>query len=129
MLLVFSLPAESAVMTVLDMEEMSQIAGGSTRCKEIRSTGGGSVGNCRPNGSFCRHGLDCGTNPYTIIYGSEYCAAVPSGGYYDCWCSTVSPGWKMYNCQICILLNCIALSRGTGGSRVDCTAGGGGACN
>ena len=55
LLLVLSLPAVAAVnsptLTVLDMEEMSQIAGGSVNCYEIGSTSGGKSGSCKPTGS------------------------------------------------------------------------------
>ena len=121
-LLCLNLSAEaeenSPTLTVLNVEEMSQIAGGT--CKKIGHTGGSSSGSCRPNGSLCASGSHCGSNPYTTIYSSQYCSDA-STGYRECWCNTTTPGWRMYNCQICIYLTCLRSYIGSGGSHIVCT--------
>lgn len=123
-LLGLSLPAEGAVnsptLTVLDMGEMSQIAGGT--CKEVQDTGGGDVGRCESHGTLCGHGLQCGTNPYTIIYHSQYCKSVTSGGYYACYCAKVIPAWESWNCQKCTLFWCSPKRDSFGGYHWHCTA-------
>ena len=121
-LLALNFPAEaevnSSTLTILDVEAMSHIAGGT--CKEIGHTGGSSSGSCRPNGSFCASGSQCGSNPYTTIYSSQYCSDA-STGYRECWCNNTTPGWRMYNCQRCIYLTCLRSYIGSGGSHIVCT--------
>jgi len=125
MLLGLSLPAESAVnaptLTVLDMKEMSQIAGGSTKCYSISRVDGGPAGSCRAGGSFCRWPSWCGTNPYMYIYSNQYCVDAEYG-YYNCSCNTVSPAWKMWDCHICTNdSECTREFRGQGGERLECS--------
>ena len=124
-LLSLSLPAvaevNSPTMTVLNMEEMSQIAGGT--CKVVKSTMGGDVGRCESSGTKCSGGLQCGTNPYTIIYCSDYCESVISGGYYECYCDDRRPAWQSYNCQKCWLFWCNSARGRKGGVRWDCQTG------
>ena len=129
-LLALNFPAEAKVnsptMTVLDMEEMSQIAGGGTSCK-TRSTISGSLhGDCRPNGSACGHNMNCGTNPYTVIHSQQYCESAPTG-YDGCWCETQGNGWDMYNCQVCVKVGqlgvCSRQYKGGGGGRIRCSVG------
>ena len=123
-LLVLSLPAETEVnshtLSVLDIEELSQIAGGAY-CYKIGHTGGGSSGWCRPNGSLCASGSMCGSNPYTAIYSSDYCTTTPETGYHECSCRSTTPGWRMYNCRVCSLFNCSRSYLSSGGSRTVCT--------
>ena len=124
LLLVLSVPTAAAVnsptLTVLDMEEMSQIAGGSVNCYEIGITKGGKSGSCKPTGSICPWPSYCGTNPYVEIYGNQYCK-IASTGHYDCRCSTHSPGWKMWYCEFCTLdWECTNAFDGQGGSRLRC---------
>ena len=88
-LLALSLPAaavNSPTLTVLDMEEMSQIAGGSTHCFDIGRTSNSRVGNCRASNSFCLWLSACGTNPYVVTYGQEYCKLGVSPGHHNCTC-------------------------------------------
>ena len=124
LLLVLSLPAvaevNSPTLTVLDMEEMSQIAGGSVNCYEIGSTGGGKSGSCKPTGSICPWPSYCGTNPYVEIYGNQYCK-IANTGHYDCRCSTHSPAYRMWFCEFCSLdWECTNQYGGQGGSRIRC---------
>ena len=124
-LLSLNLPAAEAVnsptMTILDLEEMSQIAGGSTDCYDRGRTGGGNSGSCRAGGSFCLLPSQCGTNPYMYIFGQQYCKRA-NRGHYDCSCSTVSPAWKMWDCHICTNdFECTRAFLGQGGSRIECT--------
>ena len=126
-LLGLNLPAAAAVnsptLTILDMEEMSQIAGAG--CKQVLSTSGGGSGSCRPDFSPCSRGQDCGTNPYIIIYGQEYCQDA-STGYDECWCQVQGHGWQMWNCQNCIIFygnvgGCMHSYSGSGGHLIQCT--------
>ena len=121
-LLVLNFPAEAEVnsptVTILDMEEMSQIAGGT--CKKRLSTSSSTSGSCRPNHSPCGIGADCGTNPYTIMFSQQYCQNATKG-YDECWCQTVGQGWQMYNCQQCLASYCIRAYAGSGGDRIECT--------
>ncbi len=124
LLLVLSVPTAAAVnsptLTVLDMEEMSQIAGGSVNCYDIGSTKGGESGFCKSTGSICPWPSYCGTTPYVKIYGNQYCK-IASTGHYDCRCSTHSPGWKMWYCEFCTLdYECTNAFAGQGGNRIRC---------
>ncbi len=126
-LLSLNLPAEATVnsptLTILDMEEMSQIAGAG--CKQVLSTKGGNSGSCRPDFSPCGRHQDCGTNPYIKIFGQEYCQDA-STGYDECWCQDEGHGWQMWNCQNCATWygdvgGCLAQYRGSGGHLIRCT--------
>ena len=127
-LLSLNFPAEAEVNsptpTVLDMEEMSQIAGGSGHCYKIGRTSGGTTGDCSSDGSICFWPSACGTNPYTYIFPQQYCSPGQSRGHHDCTCYDAGRGWKMYNCQICIGNRCKRSYSGSGGSRIECTVSG-----
>ena len=113
----------SPTLTILDVEEMSHIAGGQAYCYRIGSSGGGSSGSCRPSGSSCVSGSQCGSNPYTVRYASQYCYNTVSG-YDSCSCTSTIPGWVMYNCQRCTWFSCSRSYIGSGGSRNTCWASG-----
>lgn len=124
LLLSLSLPAAAVVssptLTVLDMGEMSQIAGGSVNCYKIGSVKGGKSGSCKPTGHICPWPSYCGTDPYVEIYGNQYCE-IAGTGYYDCSCSTYTPGWKAWYCEFCTLdWECTKAFGGQGGSRIRC---------
>ncbi len=116
----------SPTLTILDMEEMSQIAGGRTSCKMILTIPGGLHGSCRPNGSPCAHGMNCGTNPHTVIHSQEYCQTAQTG-YDGCWCGIEGNGWAMYNCQVCTKVGfggvCSRHYMGGGGGLIRCSVG------
>ena len=122
-LLGFSLPAEGRVnsptLTVLDMGEMSQIAGG-TYCYEIDSPGVSYSGTCR-HGIYCLSHVDCGTNPSTIILPNEACVITSDEGYHHCHCRASSPGWLVYNCQRCKSFKCAGKFLYKGGKRSLCS--------
>ena len=122
-LLALSLPAaavNSPTLTVLDMEEMSQIAGGSTHCFDIGRTSNSRVGNCRASNSFCLWLSACGTNPYVVTYGQEYCKLGVSPGHHNCTCYVQGHGWQMWNCQVCLGNRCKRDYLGSGGERIEC---------
>ncbi len=116
----------SPTLTILDMEEMSQIAGGSTDCYDRGRTNGGTSGSCRATGSFCLWPSWCGTNPYMLIFRHQYCKranpAHANRGHYDCSCYTVSPAWRMWDCHVCAAdFECTRMFLGEGGNRIACT--------
>lgn len=122
-LLSLNLPAAAAVnsptLTVLDMGEMSQIAGG-TYCYEIESPKPGKSGSCSPTNSICGSHISCGTNPYVIILPNQGCVTTRHQGHHYCHCSAEEPGWLIYNCQICKLFKCKPELLDRGGVRSRC---------
>ena len=122
LLLILSVPTAAAVnsptLTVLDMGEMSQIAGG-TYCYEIDSPGVSYSGTCR-HGRYCQSHVACGTNPSTIILPNEACVITINEGYHHCHCRASSPGWLVYNCQRCKSFKCAAEFLYKGGKRSLC---------
>ncbi len=102
-LLSLSLPAvaevNSPTLTVLDMEEMSQIAGGSM-CKIIKVLSNSPQGRCAAKGDLCGHYTNCGTNPYIEFNDQHYCQN-SNVGFDECSCTTTGAGWLVYNCQNC----------------------------
>ena len=134
LLLSLSLPAMAAVnsptLTVLDMEEMSQIAGGGSVCKLISTIPSSRAGQCRPDGSVCFGDLQCGDPQYTEILSTEYCQNAQAG-YDGCWCWTDGFAWKTYNCrdERCQKADwqpaglCKRKYKGGGGQRLRCDVG------
>ena len=123
-LLVLNFPAEAEVnsptLTRLDMEEMSQIAGGQSQCQSrFYWPAQSPSGSCRPNGSSCQSGSQCGSSRYTVYRADEYCDYTPTG-YYYCSCGSASPGWDQYDCQRCVGGVCSRRYRGNGGYRIAC---------
>ena len=131
-LLVLSLPAEAAVnaptLTVLDMEEMSQIAGGGSLCKLISTIPASTAGKCRADGSDCFGDVQCGDSQYTVIRSTEYCQNAQVG-HHGCWCRTDGNAWLTYNCKRCtrsdwpFVGQCERRFMGGGGKRIKCARG------
>ena len=133
-LLSLSLPAEAEVnsptLTVLDMEEMSQIAGGGSVCKDISTIPTSRAGRCRADGSPCLGDVQCGDSHYTEFFSTEYCQNTQAG-HDGCWCWTAGNGWKTYNCrdQRCLKDRaqfaglCKRAFMGGGGKRIKCDVG------
>lgn len=133
LLLILSLPAVAEVnsppMTVLDMGEMSQIAGGGSVCKIVKTVQGRGIGRCRPDKSTCLGNAQCGDSNYTIIFSTEYCQNAQTGGH-GCWCEPYGRAWRTYNCKYCDIptdLNrtgqCVRLLIDYGGQRIRCKVG------
>ena len=131
-LLGLSLSAEAAVnsptLTVLDMEEMSQIAGGTSVCKIISTVPSSEAGECKDIGSECWGDVQCGDSHYTEILSTEYCQNAQAG-YHGCWCRTDGNAWKIYNCKQCyrsdwpFIGQCDRSFKGGGGKRIKCDVG------
>ena len=132
LLLVLSLPAvaevNSPTLTILDMEEMSQIAGGGSLCKIISTIPSSTAGTCRPDGTRCWGDVQCGDSQYTVILSTEYCQDAQVG-HHGCWCRTEGNAWLTYNCKRCTRTDwpfagqCERRFKGGGGQRLRCDVG------
>ena len=125
-LLVFSFPAKTEVassrLTVLNMEEMSQIAGGSW-CYTVGTVRGTSM-SCQPVGTICATSGRCGG--YTRVRSStQLCMYPRSLGYLNCSCVNAGTGpmWEDYNCS-CSWFRCRRVHLGSGPPVQSCTGSG-----